>query len=86
MSTGTSVSKAAAASVADQAQLAHVRHVEQRGLVAAVPVLGEDAGGVLHRHRIAGEGHHAAPSSTCRQVAATSGTPMAMCPKAVPSS
>ena len=31
--------------VAAQLQLAHVRDIEQRGLVAAVPVLGQDAGG-----------------------------------------
>jgi hypothetical protein len=44
---------------ADQAQLAHVRNVEQAGRVARVLVLGHQAGGVLHRHRVAGEGHHA---------------------------
>jgi hypothetical protein len=44
---------------ADQAQLAHVRHVEQAGGVAGVQVLGHQAGGVLHRHAVAGKGHHA---------------------------
>ena len=44
---------------ADQAQLAHVGDVEQAGGLARVLVLGHQAGGVLHRHRIAGEGHHA---------------------------
>ena len=39
--------------------LAHVRDVEQAGVLARPIVLGEDAGGVLHRHVIAGEGHHA---------------------------
>ena len=45
--------------VALQRRLAHVGDVEQRGVGAAVQVLGHDAGGVLHRHGVAGEGHHA---------------------------
>jgi hypothetical protein len=44
---------------ADQAQLAHVGDVEQRGRIAALLVFGHQAGGVLHRHRVASEGHHA---------------------------
>ena len=43
---------------AEQADLAHVGHVEERGFGAAVLVLGHDAD-VLHRHFIAGERHHA---------------------------
>ena len=43
---------------AGQRRLAHVRDVEQRGLRAAVQVLGQHAL-VLHRHGIAGELHHA---------------------------
>jgi hypothetical protein len=44
---------------ADQAQLAHVRDVEQAGGPACVVVLGHQAGGVLHRHGVAGKRHHA---------------------------
>ncbi|MET3917124.1 hypothetical protein ABID97_003906 [Variovorax sp. OAS795] len=43
----------------DQAQLAHVRDVEQPGRVARVLVLGHEPGGVLHGHGIAGKRHHA---------------------------
>mmetsp|Transcript_21803 Transcript_21803/g.85364 ORF Transcript_21803/g.85364 Transcript_21803/m.85364 type:complete len:361 (+) Transcript_21803:556-1638(+) len=43
---------------AHQAHLAHVRHIEQAGGRPRVLVLGHHAGGVLHRHVIAGEGHH----------------------------
>jgi hypothetical protein len=42
-----------------QAQLAHVRDVEQAGGGAGVVVFGHQAGRVLHRHRIAGKRHHA---------------------------
>ena len=42
-----------------QAQLPHVRDVEQAGGPAGVVVLGHQAGGVLHRHGVAGKGHHA---------------------------
>ena len=45
--------------VAHQAHLAHVRDVEEGGGLAALAVLGDDARRVLHRHRVAGEGHHA---------------------------
>ena len=45
--------------VADQAQLAHVRDVEQRRRLAALLVLGDDAAGVVDRHVVAGKGHHA---------------------------
>jgi len=41
-----------------QAQLAHVRHVEQHGRFAAPPVLGEDPLRKRHRHVVAGERHH----------------------------
>jgi hypothetical protein len=44
---------------ADEADLAHVGHVEQRRRVAAVAVLGDHAFLVLHRHRVTGERHHA---------------------------
>ena len=44
--------------VADQAQLAHVRDVEQRRRLAALAMLGEDAGRVRDRHVVAGERHH----------------------------
>ena len=44
--------------VADQAQLAHVRDVEQRRRLAALAVLGEDARRVRDRHVVAGERHH----------------------------
>ena len=43
----------------DQLDLAHVRNVEQAGGFAHVPVLGDQAGGVLHRHAVTGKGHHA---------------------------
>ena len=42
-----------------QPQLAHVGDVEQASGVAGVFVLGHQASGVLHRHGIPGEGHHA---------------------------
>ena len=42
-----------------QAQLAHVRHIKQSGGFAALFVLGHDAAWILHRHVIAGKGHHA---------------------------
>ena len=45
--------------LAHQADLAHVRDVEQRRSSAAMLVLGAQPGGVLHRHVVAGEGHHA---------------------------
>ena len=43
---------------ADEAQLAHVRDVEQHRRLAALAVLGEDACGVGDRHVVAGERHH----------------------------
>ena len=43
----------------DELQLAHVRDVEQAGGFAHLLVLGDQAVFVLHRHRIAGKGHHA---------------------------
>ena len=44
---------------ADQPQLAHVRHIEQRRRGAALLVLGNDAAGIVHRHVVAGERRHA---------------------------
>ena len=44
--------------VAQQLDLAHVRNIKQRRLVAAVAVLGEDAAGVVHRHVVARKRHH----------------------------
>jgi hypothetical protein len=44
---------------ADQAQLAHVRDVEQAGFLARVQVLGHQARRVLHGHGVTGERHHA---------------------------
>ena len=45
---------------ANQERLSHVRDIEQPGLGAHMIVLGNDAVGVLHRHLVAGERHHAA--------------------------
>ena len=42
-----------------QPHLAHVRDVEQAGRRPRLRVLGQDAGRVLHRHLVAGEGHEA---------------------------
>jgi hypothetical protein len=39
--------------------LAHVRHVEQAGGSARMQMFLQNAGGILHRHVIAGKGHHA---------------------------
>ena len=44
--------------VTRDSRLAHVRNVEQTGRRARVAVLREDAVGVLHRHPVAGKGHH----------------------------
>lgn len=44
---------------ATQNDLAHVRDVEQAGLLAGVQVFLEHAQRVLHRHVVAGERHHA---------------------------
>ena len=44
-----------------QRDLSHMRDVEQAGGGAGVQVLLDDAGGILHRHLIAGERHHAGP-------------------------
>ena len=44
---------------ADQPGLAHVRHVEETGFLAGMAVLGDDAGGILDRHLVAGERHEA---------------------------
>src|SRR3712207_7636989 len=38
---------------------AHVRDVEESGSGTGLQMLGQDAGGVLHRHLPAGERHHA---------------------------
>ena len=42
-----------------QAQLAHVRDIEQAGGLAGVVVLGHQPCRVLHRHAVAGKWHHA---------------------------
>ncbi|MOA41288.1 hypothetical protein D3C78_1632350 [compost metagenome] len=42
-----------------QADLAHVRNIEQAGLLASVQVFLEHAQRVLDRHRVACERHHA---------------------------
>ncbi|MPM47009.1 hypothetical protein SDC9_93717 [bioreactor metagenome] len=42
-----------------QAQLAHVRDIEQTGCLARVVVLCHQPGGVLHGHGVAGKRHHA---------------------------
>ena len=70
MSPGTKASSAPAGSAPAQPQLAHMRNIEQPGLGAGVQMLGEDAGRVLHRHLIAGERHHPAPSDVERRRAA----------------
>jgi hypothetical protein len=43
----------------DEEGLTHMGDVEQSRMLAGPVVLGEDACGILHRHVIAGEGHHA---------------------------
>ena len=40
-------------------RLTHMRNIEQPGRFAGVEVLGEDAGRILDRHVVAGEGPHA---------------------------
>ena len=44
---------------ADEPGLAHMRHVEQTRLLAGPLMLFQDAEGILHRHVVAGERHHA---------------------------
>ena len=51
-----------------QRDLAHVAHVEQPGRRAGVQVLLQDAGRVLHRHVVAGEGHHPRPERHVQRV------------------
>ena len=59
-STGTSDSSAAIGIVAEPAAAGPcARRRTGAAELAAVPVLGQDAGGVLDRHVVAGEGHHA---------------------------
>ena len=53
---------------AHQAHLAHVRDIEQRRRLAALLVLGHQAAGVLHRHGIAGKGHHAGAQALVQRV------------------
>ena len=48
--------------------LPHVGDVEQTGLFPDMTVFGHDSGGVPHRHRIAGEGHHLAPQFPMKAV------------------
>ena len=47
------------AGLGGQPHLAHVRDVEQAGRRPGLGMLGQDAGRVLHRHLVAGEGHEA---------------------------
>ena len=42
----------------DELRLAHVRDVEQAGAGAGMEMFGEDAGGILNRHVVAGERPH----------------------------
>ncbi|MCY1367963.1 hypothetical protein D9M69_549190 [compost metagenome] len=42
-----------------QAYLAHMRNIEQARVFASVLMFLHDALRVLHRHFVAGEGHHA---------------------------
>ena len=44
---------------ATQFRLAHMGDIEKRCGAAAMQMLRHNAGGVLHRQRIAGEAHHA---------------------------
>ena len=53
---------------AGEAQLAHMRDVEQPGLGAGVQMLGHDARGILHRHLVAGERHHAGAQRLVQRV------------------
>ena len=53
---------------ADEERLAHVRDVEQAGRAAHMIVLGDDAVGVLHRHVVAGERHHAGAARDMQRV------------------
>ena len=48
-----------AAVIGLEPRLAHVRDVEQAGGSARCGVFPDDAGGILHRHVVAGERHHA---------------------------
>ena len=50
--------RAVAAGFGRQAQLAHMGNVEQAGPGTGMKVFVQYAGGVLHRHVVAGEGHH----------------------------
>ncbi len=44
---------------AAQADLSHMRNIEEAGLGAGMKVLGDDAGRVLHRHLVPSEPDHA---------------------------
>ena len=50
--------EAAATRLRREAKLAHMGDVEQPRLAAGLQMLRQYAGGILHRHVIAGEGHH----------------------------
>ena len=52
----------------DQERLAHVRDVEQAGRAAGMGVLGNDAVGILDRHVVAGERHHAGAARDMQRV------------------
>ena len=54
--------------VADQPDLTHVRDIEQHRRRAALPVFGHQAVLALHRHRVAGKGHHARAQADMKSV------------------
>ena len=58
--TSAGVTRSSAAVSPARKRLAHMRDIEQPGLLAGVQMLFQDAGGILHRHLIAGERHHLA--------------------------
>ena len=59
-SAGVTRSSAFARIGAGEKRLAHMRDIEQARLVAGVQMFFQHAGGILHRHLIAGERHHLA--------------------------
>ena len=56
-------------SLSSRKRRAHVRDVEQAGVLAGPFVLGDDAGGILHRHASSrANGTMRPPSATCRSL------------------
>ena len=51
-----------------QRHLPHVRHIEQPGPGSGVKMLGDNAGGILYRHLVAGERHHLGPARQMQRV------------------